>query len=97
MKLLGIELSLEDFDKLMCEQSKGKELKVIDGKVVAGERVISEDEKRLNRINELKRLLKESDYQAIKFAEGKLTAEEYAPIGLQREAWRAEINLLQSK
>ena len=95
MKLLGIELSLEDFDKLMCEQSKGKELKVVDGKVVARERVISEDEKKLNRINELKRLLKESDYQAIKFAEGQLSAEEYEPTKLQRQSWRAEINLLE--
>ena len=35
MELLGIEVSFEEFDKLMCEQSEGKELKVINGKVVA--------------------------------------------------------------
>ena len=39
MKLLGIEMSLEEFDALMCEQAKGKELKVVDGKVVAVDRV----------------------------------------------------------
>lgn len=39
MKLLGIEMSLEEFDTLMCQQAKGKELKVVDGKVVAVERV----------------------------------------------------------
>ena len=39
MELLGIEMRLEEFDTLMCEQSKGKELKVVDGKVVAVERV----------------------------------------------------------
>ena len=37
MELLGIEISFEEFDRLMCEQSQGKELKVIDGKVVAVE------------------------------------------------------------
>lgn len=95
MKLLGIELNEKEFDFLMCEQSKGKQLKVIDGKVIAVNPVISEEEIRLNRINELKHLLKESDYQAIKFAEGKLSSEQYKPVELQREAWRAEINLLQ--
>lgn len=39
MKLLGIEMPLEEFDYLMCEQSKGKELKIIDDKVVAVEYV----------------------------------------------------------
>lgn len=39
MELLGIEMSLEEFDTLMCQQAKGKELKVVDGKVVAVERV----------------------------------------------------------
>ena len=28
MKLLGIEMPFEEFDKLMCEQNNGKELKV---------------------------------------------------------------------
>ena len=37
MELLGIEISLEEFDALMCQQAKGKELKVVDGKVVAVE------------------------------------------------------------
>lgn len=44
MHLLGIEMPFEEFDRLMCEQSNGKELKVIDGKVVAVERVITPEE-----------------------------------------------------
>ena len=39
MELLGIKMTLEEFDYLMCEQAKGKELKAVDGKVVAVERV----------------------------------------------------------
>ena len=57
------ELTDEEFDFLMCEQPKGKELKVVDAKdkydnpikkVVAVERVITEEEKKAQRIAELK-------------------------------------------
>ncbi len=48
------------------------------------------------RIRELKANLTKTDYQAIKFAEGELTAEEYAPMKEQRKLWRAEINKLES-
>jgi hypothetical protein len=47
------------------------------------------------RIAELKQLLAESDYKAIKYAEGWLTADEYADTKAQRQAWRNEINELE--
>lgn len=47
------------------------------------------------RISELKQLLTDTDYKAIKYAEGEITAEEYAPIREQRRAWRVEINNLE--
>lgn len=50
---------------------------------------------RQSRIDELKKLLAESDYKAIKYAEGWLTAEDYADIKAQRQAWRDEINELE--
>ena len=50
-----------------------------------------------NRIIELKGNLTETDYKAIKFAEGEITAEEYEPMRLQRKAWRDEINELEKK
>jgi len=56
-----------------------------------------ETESRQSRINELKQLLKKTDYQAIKFAEGQITLEEYEPMKLQRQAWRDEINELENK
>ena len=46
------------------------------------------------RIAELKQKLFDTDYRAIKFAEGELTEEEYAPYREERRAWRAEINSL---
>lgn len=46
------------------------------------------------RIAELKQKLFDTDYRAIKFAEGELTEEEYAPYREERRAWRKEINSL---
>ena len=51
---------------------------------------------KVKRIAELKRLLSETDYQAIKFAEGWLTAEEYEPIKVSRQSYRNEINQLEN-
>lgn len=48
------------------------------------------------RIADLKALLSSTDYQAIKYAEGRMSAEEYAPIGDQRQLWRDEINELET-
>lgn len=43
----------------------------------------------------LKEQLRESDYKAIKYAEGWITAEDYAPIKAQRQEWRERINELE--
>lgn len=43
----------------------------------------------------LKEKLRETDYKAIKFSEGWLTEEEYAPIKAERQALREEINRLE--
>ena len=48
-------------------------------------------------IADLQNRLAETDYQAIKFAEGWITEEEYAPIKAQRQAWRDEINALEKR
>lgn len=49
------------------------------------------------RIAELKRKLSETDYQAIKYAEGFISETDYAPIKAQRQAWRDEINALETE
>lgn len=51
----------------------------------------------MNRVFELKRKLASTDYQAIKYAEGAISEEEYAPIKVQRHAWRDEINESESQ
>lgn len=50
-----------------------------------------------DRMNALKANLYESDYKAIKYAEGELSAEEYAETLEQRRSWRAEINELEAE
>lgn len=43
MELLGIEMSYEEFDRLMCEQSLGKELIVENGKVITKDQSTNPD------------------------------------------------------
>lgn len=50
---------------------------------------------RNKEINELKAKLSQTDYQAIKFAEGWITADDYAPTKALRNSWRARINELE--
>lgn len=48
-----------------------------------------------SRIAYLKAELAETDYLCLKFTDGALYEEEYAPIRQQRAEYRAEINKLQ--
>lgn len=50
-----------------------------------------------NLINELKCKLLETDYQAIKYAEGFISETDYSSIKAQRQAWRDEINALEAE
>lgn len=65
--------------------------------------VCTEEEERLisgntrAEIIKLKQNLFATDYQAIKYAEGKLTEEEYGEMKAKRQSWRDEINRLEKK
>lgn len=48
------------------------------------------------QINALKEELAASDYKALKFAEGLITAEDYEPIKVERQAIRDKINDLEA-
>ena len=50
---------------------------------------------RNKEISELKAKLAQTDYQAIKFAEGWITADDYAPTKALRNSWRTRINELE--
>lgn len=69
--------------------------KIINGKVVrdsAAKEALDAKIFKRKRIQQLKELLAASDFKAIKFAEGELTEEEFAPIRELRRAYREEIN-----
>lgn len=44
----------------------------------------------------LKKQLADTDYRAIKYAEGVMTDEDYQATGIQRQAWRRRINELEA-
>jgi hypothetical protein len=48
-----------------------------------------------SEIADLKAKLSDTDYEAIKYAEGITSAEEYAATKAQRQAWREQINALE--
>lgn len=45
----------------------------------------------------LKEQLQDTDYKALKFAEGIITEADYEPIKTQRQAYRDEINRLEAE
>ena len=49
------------------------------------------------KIEELKHRLNETDYKAIKYAEGLISEEEYAQTKALRQSWRDEINRLEQE
>ena len=57
MEILGIKVSREEGDYLICEHNKGKDLKIVDGKVVAVEHTPTAQELLQQQLNtKLKRL-----------------------------------------
>lgn len=85
----------EEVKALFSSVGKDQALRDVDGTPTIVD-LYTDKEKAIivktKRIAELKGLLKATDYQAIKFAEGVWTAEEYEEVRVQRQAWRDEIN-----
>jgi hypothetical protein len=70
--------------------------RLVNGKIVIGK---TDGEKQLElnvgRLRVLKRQLASTDYIAVKIAEGAAVAQDYAAKIAERQAWRAEIGLLE--
>lgn len=49
------------------------------------------------KINVLRANLHNSDYMAIKYAEGELSSSEYAETKAKRKQWRTEINMYEEQ
>lgn len=95
-----IEVTDERHAELVEMANSGKELyvkSIKDKEFALRDIIVSQEQQRQNRIAELKSLLAQTDYQAIKYAEGQLSASEYAEMKKQRQAWRDEINELETE
>lgn len=92
----GYSMTLEEKEKLSRHELKWSEDS--EGHTVLIPNDPTEENRKNSaraRIVELKKLLADSDYQAIKYAEGLITPSEYVSIKAKREMWRKEINDLE--
>lgn len=80
-----VEITKEEYDTFRSQQNS------------IGNHNQTEIDIKRNRIAELKDLLASSDYKLLKYQDGDMTEEEYAPIRQQRHAWRVEINQLEAE
>lgn len=89
----------EQVDAIFAGRGANQVIKDVDGVPTAVD-IYTEAElaiaNKKKRINELKALLQATDYQAIKYAEGEMPYEEYAPVRELRKGWRKEINDLEA-
>lgn len=93
-ELLGVKMTFEEFDRLICEQNKGKQLTVVDGKVVAEEYIPTQEELNNIEIARLKAELATYDYIGIKISMGVATKEDYAEQIAYTETLREKIRQL---
>lgn len=73
---------------------------VVNGKFVKDaerQTKINRSSQIITQIEDLKSNLAKTDYLAIKYAEGELSPEEFAPTKSQRHAWRLEIGELEEE
>lgn len=56
---------------------------------------MTERELLIGEMNALKSQLCDTDYKALKYAEGEITPEDYALTKKDRAAWRARINIIE--
>lgn len=66
-------------------------------KFAIGVRYSEEQKELFRRKKELKKYLKDTDFRALKYADGAYTEEEYKPYREARAAARAEINAIEEK
>lgn len=97
----------EDFllvDKVPEYTAYRQQLAVVNRALVVQDRILTaEEEKKITiweaatAISHYKKLLADTDYQAIKFAEGEIAENDYAEMREKRRSYRAKINELEQK
>lgn len=107
-KVIGFNKNIEPFIEI-TEEERRQPIKnkygyyavednhlVVKYRVPIPQEVLADQENAIKQqITALKRQLAETDYKAIKFAEGFIPADEYTEIKAQRQNWRTQINQLE--
>lgn len=88
---------LEDIEKQEVPYKYGYKAILVEDKLNLIGFYRLEKTEELKEIEVLKQKLIDTDYQAIKFAEGQMSEEIYLPIKEQRQAWRDRINELEAQ
>lgn len=98
-RLLGIEITDKEFDYFMCEQAKGKELKIVDNKIVAEYHQQTEKEKLEQERREILRWFEEYDNQVKQYNRCKRLGVEFdRDIGeLDNQATEKQLRLREIK
>ena len=95
------EVSDEMYEKLLNREAHWINEELVPREKPQSEIDEEEEAKRIAAIDaeiaELKGMLAETDYKAIKYAEGWITSAEYEETKAQRQAWRDRINELEAK
>lgn len=88
---------LEDIENQEKPQEVGYKAILVEDKIngIGFYKLIKTDE--LIEIETLKQQLADTDYQAIKYSEGQISEEDYAPIKAERQSWRDRINELEAQ
>lgn len=87
--------NLDDIGAQEVPFEKGYKAKLIEDKINNIGFYVLEKTPELIEIETLKQQLSDTDYKAIKYAEGQLSDEEYEPIRTQRQDWRDRIGELE--
>lgn len=95
------EVSDEMYAKLLTREAHWVNEELVDRVKPQEEKDAEAEAARISAIDaeiaELKAELAGTDYKAIKYAEGWITAEEYEETKAQRQAWRDRINELEAE
>ena len=65
-----LEITDEEWQQLLKEQSDGKEIYFKDGKLQTRDRIVTEEDKKNIRINEIRELLTELNYDFMQYFSG---------------------------
>lgn len=95
------EVNDEMYTKLLNREAHWVNEELVKRKKPQSEIDAEEEARRIAEIDAeilvLKTSLSETDYKAIKYAEGWITSEEYAETKAQRQVWRDRINELEAE